>query len=217
MKPPHKDQKTHILRLNKEVQSKTSLVKVATKKKLISWFCFVFLFLNDFVIDIMSKVLLHCFPFNYRYCIPVDCCQMLLFFIKIEKKKIIQTYLHIFVNILRKLSLKLKFVGFFVVKPSKPAPKQALRKLLNRIRSQRNDWTEPSHTSAAEPPAVLTDEIPERDTSIDTGSLTSVEKSKLFPSAPGKSARTSAFLFKEKKKPFDSFRYSENKKALRFT
>lgn len=43
-------------------------------------------FLNDFVIDIMSKVLLHCFPFNYRYCIPVDCCQMLLFFIKIEKK-----------------------------------------------------------------------------------------------------------------------------------
>lgn len=70
------------------------------------------------------------------------------------------------------------------VKPSKPAPKQALRKLLNRIRSQRNDWTEPSHASAAEPPAVLTDEIPERDTSIDTGSLTSVEKSKLFPSAP---------------------------------
>ncbi|XP_075892081.1 centrosomal protein 295 isoform X3 [Nelusetta ayraudi] len=70
------------------------------------------------------------------------------------------------------------------VKPSKPAHKQALRKLLDRIRSQRNDWTEPSHASAAEPPAVLTDEIPERDTSIDTGSLTSVEKSKLFPSAP---------------------------------
>lgn len=114
MKPPHKEQKTHILRLNKEVQSKTSLVKVAKKlikKKLISWFCFVFLFLNDFVIDIMSKVLLHCFPFNYRYCMPVDCCQMLLFFIKIEKK-IIQTYQQIFVNILRKLSLKLKFVCF---------------------------------------------------------------------------------------------------------
>lgn len=88
----------------------------------------------------------------------------------------------------------------FLVKPSKPAPKQALRKLLNRIRSQRNDWTEPSRASAAEPPAVLTDEIPERDTSIDTGSLTSVEKSKLFPSAPGKSALTSAFLFKKKTK-----------------
>lgn len=50
------------------------------KKKMISWFCLVFLFLNDFVIDIMSKVLFHCFPFNYRYCMPVDCCQMLLFF-----------------------------------------------------------------------------------------------------------------------------------------
>lgn len=104
----------------------------------------------------------------------------------------------------------------FLVKPSKPAPKQALRKLLNRIRSQRNDWTEPSHASAAEPPAVLTDEIPERDTSIDTGSLTSVEKSKLFPSAPGKSALTSAFLFKKetKKKPFDCFNILRKQKGF---
>lgn len=39
---------------------------------------------------------------------------MLLFFIKIEEKKIIQTYQHIFVNILKKLSLKLKFVGVFL-------------------------------------------------------------------------------------------------------
>lgn len=73
------------------------------------------------------------------------------------------------------------------MKPSKPAPRLVLKKLLNRIRSQRNDLTEPSHTSAAGPGAILTDEIPERDTSIDTGSLASVEKIKPIPRMLGKS------------------------------
>lgn len=53
-------------------------------------------------------------------------------------------------------------------------------------------WTDQSQISAAEPPAVITNEIPEHDTSIDTGSLTSEEKNKLFPGKPhfplGKSA-----------------------------
>lgn len=111
-----------------------------------------------------------------------------------------------------------------LVKPSKPAPKQVLKKLLNRIRSQRNDWSEPSHASAAEPVAVLTDEIPERDTSIDTGSLASVEKNKRFPSVPGKSE---LFAFIQLFEPKTSvpiflnffvycFRWSENKKGLWF-
>ncbi|KAK5905339.1 hypothetical protein CesoFtcFv8_006814 [Champsocephalus esox] len=58
------------------------------------------------------------------------------------------------------------------VEPSKPAPRQALRKLLDRIRNQRNHWTEQnSHVPAAEPPTSVPGQIPERDTTIDTGSL----------------------------------------------
>ncbi|XP_074534904.1 uncharacterized protein cep295 isoform X2 [Halichoeres trimaculatus] len=60
---------------------------------------------------------------------------------------------------------------------SRPAPRRALRKLLDRIRSQRNQWTEQSSSvPAADSPPLITDQIPERDTTIDTGSLTSEEK-----------------------------------------
>ncbi|XP_033988661.1 uncharacterized protein cep295 [Trematomus bernacchii] len=68
------------------------------------------------------------------------------------------------------------------VEPFKPAPRRALRKLLDRIRNQRNHWTEQnSHVPAAEPPTSITDQIPERDTTIDTGSLSSEEKHSLEP------------------------------------
>lgn len=68
------------------------------------------------------------------------------------------------------------------MKPYKPAPRRALKKLLDRIRSQRNQWTEHnSHVPAADSPTAITDEIPERDTTIDTGSLTSEEKNKESP------------------------------------
>ncbi|XP_044058281.1 centrosomal protein of 295 kDa isoform X2 [Siniperca chuatsi] len=68
------------------------------------------------------------------------------------------------------------------VEPSKPAPRRALKKLLDRIRSQRNQWTDQnSHEPAGDSPATITDQIPERDTTIDTGSLTSEEKDKLPP------------------------------------
>ncbi|XP_039646701.1 centrosomal protein of 295 kDa isoform X2 [Perca fluviatilis] len=68
------------------------------------------------------------------------------------------------------------------VEPSKPAPRRALKKLLDRIRSQRNQWTDhSSHAPAADSPTAITDQIPERDTTIDTGSLTSEEKDKLPP------------------------------------
>nr|XP_033952631.1 centrosomal protein of 295 kDa isoform X3 [Pseudochaenichthys georgianus] len=64
------------------------------------------------------------------------------------------------------------------VEPSKPAPRQALRKLLDRIRNQRNHWTEQnSHVPAAEPPTP----VPERDTTIDTGSLSSEGTPSLEP------------------------------------
>ncbi|XP_047247380.1 uncharacterized protein cep295 isoform X2 [Girardinichthys multiradiatus] len=56
----------------------------------------------------------------------------------------------------------------------KPPPRRALRKLLDRIRSQRNDWINGSTRIPAEDsPTDFTDLIPERDTSIETGSLTS--------------------------------------------
>ncbi|XP_040902302.1 centrosomal protein of 295 kDa isoform X2 [Toxotes jaculatrix] len=71
---------------------------------------------------------------------------------------------------------------FAQAEPSKPAPRRALKKLLDRIRSQRNQWTEHnSHVPAADSPTVITDQIPERDTTIETGSLTSVEKDKPTP------------------------------------
>ncbi|XP_035536030.1 centrosomal protein of 295 kDa [Morone saxatilis] len=61
--------------------------------------------------------------------------------------------------------------------PSRPAPRRALRKLLDRIRSQRTQWTDSkSRVSAADSQTAITDQIPERDTTIDTGSLTSEEK-----------------------------------------
>ncbi|XP_032413296.1 uncharacterized protein LOC116716568 isoform X4 [Xiphophorus hellerii] len=52
-------------------------------------------------------------------------------------------------------------------------PRQALRKLLDRIRSQRTDWINgSSRVPAADSPSVDTELIPERDMSIETGSLT---------------------------------------------
>ncbi|XP_034385039.1 uncharacterized protein cep295 isoform X3 [Cyclopterus lumpus] len=59
----------------------------------------------------------------------------------------------------------------------KPAPRRTLKKLLDRIRSQRNQWTDP----AADSPTAITAQIPERDTTIDTGSLTSGENGPLTP------------------------------------
>ncbi|XP_070685424.1 centrosomal protein of 295 kDa [Pempheris klunzingeri] len=61
--------------------------------------------------------------------------------------------------------------------PSKPAPRRALKKLLDRIRSQRTQWTDrSSHVPTADCLTDATDQIPERDTTIDTGSLTGEEK-----------------------------------------
>ncbi|XP_065816078.1 centrosomal protein of 295 kDa [Labrus bergylta] len=66
--------------------------------------------------------------------------------------------------------------------PSKRAPRRALKKLLDRIRGQRNHWADQnSCISAADSPPANTDHIPERDTTIDTGSLTSEEKEHLPP------------------------------------
>ncbi|XP_069389921.1 centrosomal protein of 295 kDa isoform X2 [Paralichthys olivaceus] len=63
------------------------------------------------------------------------------------------------------------------VEASRPGPRRALKKLLDRIRGQRNQWTEHSSgVSPADSPTVMTDQIPERDTTIETGSLTSEEK-----------------------------------------
>ncbi|KAI9536922.1 hypothetical protein NQZ68_030146 [Dissostichus eleginoides] len=77
------------------------------------------------------------------------------------------------------------------VEPSKPAPRRALRKLLDRIRNQRYHWTEQnSHVPAAEPPTSITDQIPERDTTIDTGSLSSEEKHSLEPAPPPPALKT---------------------------
>lgn len=61
----------------------------------------------------------------------------------------------------------------------KATPKHPLKKLLDRIRSQRNQWLE--HETPAEVSTVITEEIPEKDTTIDTGSLTSEEKSNMLP------------------------------------
>ncbi|AWO98549.1 putative centrosomal protein KIAA1731 -like isoform 2 [Scophthalmus maximus] len=68
------------------------------------------------------------------------------------------------------------------VEPSQPACRRALKKLLDRIRSQKNQRTEhKSHVPAVDSPTAITDQIPERDTSIETGSLTSEMKNKLTP------------------------------------
>ncbi|XP_041851766.1 centrosomal protein of 295 kDa isoform X3 [Melanotaenia boesemani] len=65
---------------------------------------------------------------------------------------------------------------------SRPAPRRVLRKLLDRIRNQRNEWTNhSSHVPAADSPTVYTDQIPERETTIETGSLLSEEKDKRTP------------------------------------
>ncbi|XP_056138891.1 centrosomal protein of 295 kDa [Lampris incognitus] len=76
-------------------------------------------------------------------------------------------------------------------KPSRPGPRQALKKLLSRIRIQQDQWS--SHSSQGYHQAHVddhltadTDQIPERDTTIDTGSLTSEERGqeRVAPGAP---------------------------------
>ncbi|XP_037533826.1 centrosomal protein of 295 kDa [Nematolebias whitei] len=64
--------------------------------------------------------------------------------------------------------------------PPKPAPRRALRKLLDRIRSQRDEWVSGS-SRVSDSPTVFTDLIPERDTSIESGSLQSEEKHEQTP------------------------------------
>lgn len=59
-------------------------------------------------------------------------------------------------------------------------PKHPLKNLLDRIRSQRSQWLE----TPAELPGVTTEELPEKDTTIHTGSLTSGEKSNVLPAEP---------------------------------
>ncbi|CAJ1064788.1 centrosomal protein of 295 kDa isoform X2 [Xyrichtys novacula] len=77
--------------------------------------------------------------------------------------------------------------------PSKPAPRGALKKLLDRIRSQRNQWTEQnSCVSAENPPPLISDQVLERDTTIDTGSLSSEEKINLPPTVSPPSGLTRA-------------------------
>ncbi|XP_076001882.1 centrosomal protein 295 isoform X3 [Genypterus blacodes] len=61
--------------------------------------------------------------------------------------------------------------------PSRPAPRQALKKLLERIRGQRNCWSGVSSFGPdVDAPTAINDQIPERDTTIDTGSLVSEER-----------------------------------------
>ncbi|XP_047450066.1 centrosomal protein of 295 kDa isoform X3 [Mugil cephalus] len=68
------------------------------------------------------------------------------------------------------------------VEPCRPAPRRALKKLLDRIRGQRNQWThQSSRVPAADSPTIITDEIPERDSSIETGSLAVGDKDKQTP------------------------------------
>uniref|UniRef100_UPI003AAB0394 uncharacterized protein cep295 n=1 Tax=Centroberyx gerrardi TaxID=166262 RepID=UPI003AAB0394 len=73
--------------------------------------------------------------------------------------------------------------------PSRPAPRRALRKLLDRIRSQRDQRSLHSgrvpaaDPPTADPPPAAADQIPERDTTIDTGSLTSEERDAPLPTA----------------------------------
>uniref|UniRef100_A0A673B5W7 ALMS motif domain-containing protein n=2 Tax=Sphaeramia orbicularis TaxID=375764 RepID=A0A673B5W7_9TELE len=67
----------------------------------------------------------------------------------------------------------------------RPPPRRALKKLLDRIRSQRNQQTEHSHRfPGAVGPGIMTDQIPERDSTIDTGSLTSDERENPPPVRP---------------------------------
>lgn len=54
-----------------------------------------------------------------------------------------------------------------------------LKKFLDRVRSQRNQWTE--REAVVDLPTVRTDEIPEKDTTIDTGSLSREEMSSELP------------------------------------
>ncbi|KAM8905077.1 uncharacterized protein cep295 isoform 2-T2 [Spinachia spinachia] len=57
-------------------------------------------------------------------------------------------------------------------------PRRALKKLLDRIRSQKNQWTDnASGGSSAKSLTSCSGQIPEQDTTINTGSLTSEEKS----------------------------------------
>lgn len=119
-----------------------------------------------------------------------------------RKWNFIETYLY-------RAKTLFTFFSFLAVesfKP-KPAPRRALKKLLDRIRSQRSQrsqWTDhSSHVPAADSPTAIMDQIPERDTTIDTGSLTSEEKDKLPPlqllqpshSPPGKLFTYHSFLF----------------------
>ncbi|XP_029373987.1 centrosomal protein of 295 kDa isoform X3 [Echeneis naucrates] len=65
------------------------------------------------------------------------------------------------------------------VESSKPAPRQALKKLLDRIRSQRNQCTShSSHVPGADSLTIFTHQIPELET-IETGSLTSEKEDRL--------------------------------------
>lgn len=66
------------------------------------------------------------------------------------------------------------------MEPPKPAPRRALRKLLDRIRSQRDEWVSGS-SCVSDSPTVFTDQIPEQDTSIESGSLQSEEKREQTP------------------------------------
>ncbi|XP_060928600.1 centrosomal protein of 295 kDa-like [Limanda limanda] len=78
----------------------------------------------------------------------------------------------------------LKNVSYpLALEPSKPAPRRALKKLLDRIRGQRST-EHSSRVSPADSPTVMTDQIPERDTSIESGSLTSGEKEQPAPTDP---------------------------------
>uniref|UniRef100_A0A671ULE2 ALMS motif domain-containing protein n=1 Tax=Sparus aurata TaxID=8175 RepID=A0A671ULE2_SPAAU len=71
------------------------------------------------------------------------------------------------------------------VELSRPAPRKALKKLLDRIRTQRNHWAESnSDVPAADSQTAISDQIPERDMTIDTGSLTSEEKEQQPTTAP---------------------------------
>ncbi|KAM9732829.1 LOW QUALITY PROTEIN: centrosomal protein of 295 kDa [Menidia menidia] len=61
-----------------------------------------------------------------------------------------------------------------------PAPRRALKRLLDRIRTQRSEQPPPGSL----PPPGRTDQVPERDSSIETGSLLSEEKQLHEPVLP---------------------------------
>ncbi|XP_037320597.2 uncharacterized protein cep295 isoform X2 [Pungitius pungitius] len=78
---------------------------------------------------------------------------------------------------------------------TKPAPRRALKKLLDRIRSQKNQWTDNgSSDSAAESLTPCFVQISEPDTTINTGSLTSEEKSLVLPTELRASANAAPAL-----------------------